>query len=92
MEHKYDDPQANELLNITSLLDARFMIDYVNEGSLDRIKERIIFEGSEFAGPCNQLPTASESLVYVEAEPPPQQEKRLGSLYKKAGVMVRALP
>ena len=58
------------------------MSDYVNEGSLGRIKERIIFEGSEFAGPCNQLPTASESLVYAEAEPrtPPNKKKRLGSL------------
>ena len=81
MEHKYDDPQTSELLNIASFLDPRFKTDYINEGSLDGVKERIVFEGSEFAGPCNQLPTASESK---SIQPAPNEKRRLGSLFKKS--------
>ena len=76
MGQKYDNPVASELLTIASFLDPRFEIDYVNEGSLERIKGRLVFEGLEFAEPCGQLVTSSESVVLTGNESLPAPSKK----------------
>ena len=82
MEDKYQDDQISELLDVASFLDPRFVGDYLDEISLDTVRNRLVEEILQLPQHQNTEGSSSSSAT-SEIEPPPSK-KKLGSWLKES--------
>ncbi|XP_060774548.1 E3 SUMO-protein ligase ZBED1-like [Neoarius graeffei] len=88
LDEKYTDPITEELLDIATLVDPRFKVQYINPENIDAIKMRAVSEMLEdLSTSVRTEEAAPEQAEAGEAAVPPplkKQKKSLGSFFKKS--------
>ena len=78
MENKYEPEDIKILVNVTSYLDPRFCITYI-DGDIEEIRAKIVDEGVLLVESLNQTSSANS-----DDQPPPAKKRKLGSWLVKA--------
>ncbi|XP_060761183.1 E3 SUMO-protein ligase ZBED1-like [Neoarius graeffei] len=88
LDEKYTDPITEELLDIATLVDPRFKVQYINPENIDAIKMRAVSEMLEdLSTSVRTEEAAPEQAEAGEAAVPPplkKQKKSLGSFFKNS--------
>ncbi|XP_060790843.1 zinc finger BED domain-containing protein 4-like [Neoarius graeffei] len=88
LDEKYTDPITEELLDIATLVDPHFKVQYINPENIDAIKMRAVSEMLEDLSTSVRTEEAAPEQAEAgdAAVPPPlkKQKKSLGSFFKKS--------
>nr|XP_024661555.1 zinc finger BED domain-containing protein 1-like [Maylandia zebra] len=87
LDEKYNDQITNELLDVATLLDPRFKVQYINAEHVDAIKMRAVYEMlGQIEHPSTSAGTEETEDGGAAAVLPTQkkQRKSLGSFFKKS--------